>query len=607
MKKHVYFLFCLVISISIPLAAFAQSVDRDTSGSDASISYYLHMEKPNTHYFDVSIAVTGAGGDYVDFVMPAWAPGRYMIMDFARNVIRASAVDLAGKSLKTERIDKSTYRVYPGANGVVFRYSVYANCVSATFSSLSESGAIINGASLFMYVKNRETFPCSLSVYLPPNRGWSIVTPLYSGDEPNVFYADNYRHLIDCPVTAGEFARYAFECESVPFHVVFHEKKLKIDRSAIVGQIKRICEAAYDLFGEFPFKSYYFFFDFGYGPGEWDAIEHRNSMRFTDTVPYDTEYENSELLRIAAHELFHAWNVRAVMPAELVWCDLSKEVYCPSLWIVEGCASYYQYVLQLRAGILTRAQFRRKICDLVSIFEVSTGKELSSFRESAMLPWLDRPGIEDSDRMNTTISYYIRGTIVGLLLDMRLRALSGGKKSLDDVQRNLYNGFKQNSNGYTEAEYVRLCTDTGGEQVRDFIRKCVEEPGPLDYSAASQVGFVLEKYAGRILPFLGVRTEGKIVTWVIPDSPAETAGIEKYDEIYAIGSNPVFSDITNLIMRLRAGQRTSVSVLRDGQAFRFPVTLGSHTVYNFRFDEKPGGDSSIISIREAFYNGVSGN
>jgi predicted metalloprotease with PDZ domain len=606
-KKRIDIFFCslwLVILTPVVFHGEITGLYDSNSGTGASISYYVHMDKPNTHYFDVSIAVTGIDGDYVDFTMPSWSPGRYMILDFVRHVVREKAVDLKGETLKTVRIDKNTFRVYPRSNGVVFSYSVYANFVSASFSSLSENGAVINGASIFMFVRNRETMQCSLSVYLPPNRGWNLVSALPAGEKAGLFVADNYRHLIDSPITAGAFARYTFECQSVPFHVIFHEKKPKVERSAVIAKIKLICDAAYELFGEFPFRSYYFFFDFGYGPGEWDAMEHRNSMRFTDIDQYDTDEKIMEILRISAHELFHAWNVRATMPRELVWPDLSKEVYCPSLWIVEGSASYYQYILLLRSGILTRAQFRKRICDLIAIFEVSEGRKLISLKESALFPWLDRFGIEDSDRANTTISYYIRGTIVGFLLDMKLRSASGGEKGLDDVQRELYNGFKDNAGGYSEEDFIRLCADIAGDRMRDFIARSVEQTVDLDYSdGVSGSGFVIEKYAGRILPFLGVKAEGKIITWIIPGSPAEAAGLEKFDEIYAISANPVFKDISYLLMKFRVGQRISISVLRNGQSLRVPVTLASHTAYNFRFDEKSGVNASALSAREAYYNG----
>jgi predicted metalloprotease with PDZ domain len=155
------------------------------------------------------------------------------------------------------------------------------------------------------------------------------------------------------------------------------------NQEEIVSKIKLICETAYEIFGEYPFGSYYFFLDFGFTPGEWDAMEHANSMRMTDTVDCDTQEKVSDLLRLAAHELFHAWNIKGMVPRELVSCDLTREVYCPSLWIAEGLASYYQYVILLRAGIISRDDFMRFFCEIISQYELGSGKEHMSLKEAS--------------------------------------------------------------------------------------------------------------------------------------------------------------------------------------------------------------------------------
>jgi predicted metalloprotease with PDZ domain len=594
--------FFFFFSTVFPLSSQAEGKAGEGE-SKATIDYFLHMEKPNSHYFDVSIGVSGIKTDHLDFVMPSWSPGRYAIYDFVREVTNVRAADKKGEPLKVERVDKNTFRVYHGSADIVFYYSVYANYLSATFCKLSESGAVINGASLFMYVKYRDTLPCSISVYLPQDKGWSIVSPLARVEGSGIYRADNYRQLIDSPFLAGEFSRYAFESRSTPFHVIFHESPNAGDRSDVVAKIKKICEAAYDLYGEYPFRSYFFFFDFLSGPGEWDAMEHRNSMRFTDTVAYDTDEKIFEIERIAAHELFHAWNVRAVMPTELEWCDLTKEVYCPSLWIVEGSASYYQYMLLYRAGIMSRDRFRKKLCDIVSDFEASPGKDHMALSEAALLPWLDRSGPEDSDRQNTTVSYYTKGAITCLLLDMEIRTLSAGKKGLDDVQRELYYGFKENSRGYTEEDFLRLCVASGGDTIREFLGLYVESKAQLPYSAVSgAAGLILEKRSNRTMPFIGIRTEQRNIIWVIPGSPAEEAGLEKFDEIFAIGSKPVTDGSLDLYS-LHPGQRTSISVFRHGKALRFPLIIGSHAIYDYKFEDLATDNAQLLRIRESFYAG----
>jgi predicted metalloprotease with PDZ domain len=187
---------------------------------------------------------------------------------------------------------------------------------------------------------------------------------------------------------------------------------------------------------------------------------------------------------------------------------------------------------------------------------------------------------------------------------MKLRGITAGQKGLDDVHRDFYEQYKGNNDGYTEEDFILLCRETGGEPMADFIDLCVNRKTPLPYNPVSSAcGFVIEKLPGRTLAFMGVQTEDKTIVRIIPESPAEAAGLQKHDEIYAIGSYPLFRDLHYLLYNFRPGERISVSVLRGGKAFRYPLTLGSQTIYRFIFEEKHTNNGFIETIRKAFYTG----
>lgn len=570
------------------------------------LHYTVDMKAPHTHYISISILTDTAIPSFFDIAMPAWSPGKYRIMDFARHVRDVRAYrNGSGEELALRRRDKQTWRISgPAPEGITVTYRVYANYMSGTFSQLHSNGALINGASVFMYPVALRRLPILLSVKLPEEKDWEIATALPATKDPFVFHARNYLHLVDCPISIGHIRTYAFQSHGKRISIVYQSPFTFDFEEKLSDNCRRVCDAAGDLFGGFPFFHYRFIFHFNVRPGEWDAMEHRSSAVITDPEMKNTGRHLMEKTTLTAHELFHVWNVKCIRPCCFAHYDLSKETYTESLWVVEGLTKYYQYVLLLRAGLISRKEFREKLEAVISGYESNPGRTQTSLNDSSLLTWLDRSGPEDSDRNNTRVSYYNKGAVVGLLLDLRIRGLTGGEKGLDDVFRYLYRNYYLKNKCYMIDDFYTVCSRIAGLSLDDFFSTAVRGVGELPYAqCAAPCGFVIENANKTPRPYFGVLLDESVIINIFPGSPAEKAGCQKYDRIDRLNGEPFSGDLTEALNGLAPGDRVGVTVSRNGLERDILVDIGSSLPVDFIFSEKSALDTETKYIRNAFYTG----
>ena len=482
-----------------------------------NIGYQLSMSNPASHLFEVSLTVEPQkGAEAIDFQMPRWSPGRYAVFDFAKNVQEVRAETSCppagscpqGAVLPVTRLDTQTWRVFPQnavSRGVTLTYKVYANDLSGTFSQLDARHANFNGGSIFMYVVGHKQDPVRLTINAPAN--WRILNAASERPDQREWQFPNYDILIDTPTEiAPDFTVDEFKVDGQTYQVMVHSfGDEKNQRPALVQQIQKIVRAETALMGTPDYDRYLFMLHFDPTAPRGDGMEHLASTQIITTRALGDKGVAEDALDTAAHEFFHVWNVKRLRPIELGPWDFTRPLNTRSLWIAEGLTNYYGGLMQRRAGVWTDERFMRALAGAIGFVENAPGNRLISAEEASLIAsFIDRtPHYQRTNLAETTVSYYSKGEVIGIVLDLLIRAKTGGRASLDDVMRRMYEEFYLRSpaatyylrgRGYTGADFERVVSQVAGADMSDFFARHVRGTEPLPYEEAfAGVGLRLVK------------------------------------------------------------------------------------------------------------------
>lgn len=570
MKKKVFIYYFLLLSFSF-VSLKAQTT---------SINYGLSMSEPWTHYFEVSMTVSNilktkelTQKEFIDFKMPVWTPGSYLVREYAKNVEGFEAT-AGAKKVKADKINKNTWRVYSnGANDVTIRYKVYAYELSVRTSFLDDTHGYLNGASMFMYVPQLKKFPSRVSIN--PYKGWtSISTGLKKvTDAENTYLATDYDILVDSPIEIGTHKVLNFQIQNIPHSVAMYSNgPLEYNEDKVIDAYKKVTEAAASVVGEHPCKDYTFIIH--HLPGIGGGLEHLNSTTCqTSPGAYMTDGSLKGFFGLIAHEYFHLWNVKRIRPIALGPFDYDTENYTHMLWVAEGFTSFYQENILLRAGILSPEEYQNKVAASISGIENQPGQKVQSVAESSWDAWIKyyRP---NENSQNSTISYYNKGGVIGGLLNLFIIGETKGKKNLDDVFKLLWNEYyKKQGRGYKDEEFQAACEKIAGKSMDSFFQKYIWSTEAIDYDAFfSYVGVKTVKEYDTKTPFLGATIYNNKITSVLKGASAYNSGLNVNDEILEIDGMkyPVSS---SYITEKQVGDIIKVKVKRFGREFSYDVKL----------------------------------
>jgi predicted metalloprotease with PDZ domain len=553
-----------------------------------TITYRLSMPEPHTHYFEVEMRLAGFKGKNLDLTMPVWAPGSYLIREFPKNVEAFEAV-VGGKKVSSPKIDKNTWRVASGGKDVTVTYKVYAYELSVRTSFIDASHGYLNGTSGFMYPEGHKDLPSTLTVV--PFKGWSKVStglPLVAG-QPFTYRAENYDVLADSPIEIGNHEILTFESNGVRHDVAMYGDA-NYEPKRLTADMKRVTEEAAKVFGELPVK-YYLFIVHNLAAGG-GGLEHLNSTTLGATrTAYGTERGYKGFLNLVAHEYFHLWNVKRLRPKNLGPFDYNQENYSNLLWVSEGFTSYYADLITRRAGVTTEREFLDNIAGDITSVENTPGNKVVSAAESSFNTWIKqyRP---DENSYNTHLSYYSKGAILGMLLDLEILKATNGTKTLDDAMKGLYDQYyKKLDRGYTDQEFQKGIEKFTGRSMDDFFAKYVYGYETPDYNAyLATVGVTLtDVNKNQNMPLLGAAistTTGKpVVTIVTRNGSAWQAGLNVNDEIIAMNGYRVTDDINKSIPAYEVGDVLELVISRGGQVMIIPVKLLKAQTVKYRADK----------------------
>ena len=555
------------------------------------LEYTVSMEAPQTHYFEVEMTLTGIRQRYLDLKMATWTPGSYLIREYARNIDALSASS-GDKTLKAEKINKNTWRVYSNnASQVKVKYQLYAYELTVRTNFLDASHGYINGASTFLYLDKKQNLPSTLTI--KPYQGWKeISTGLRPvGTDKWVLQVPDYDILVDSPIEIGNQEIFSFQAAGVPHEVAmynppaYNQERLKAD-------MIKVTEAATSIVGVNPNKDYTFIVLFA--PRTGGGLEHLNSTTLQATpLAFATENGYKSFLGLVAHEYFHLWNVKRIRPIALGPFNYENENYTHMLWVSEGITSYYSPVLLRIADVYSPEQFLNVAAASISTIENIPGNKIQSAAESSFDAWIKnyRPN-ENSN--NATISYYSRGAVIGNLLDLEIIGATKGQKSLDDVFRYLWaEYYEKRKRGYTDVEFQQAAERAAGHSLEDFFQNNIYGTQTFDYDRFFRYAGLklVDKNAGQTKTFLGANTSaasGKLlITSVLRDSPAWNNGINVNDELVAINGDRIDTNLNALLALYQPQDKVKITVSRAGQLLDLDVTLANDPTVNFALEQLP--------------------
>lgn len=596
MTKARLALLAILASFPIPAASAAPP-----EGA-ARAAFTVSMPRPATRYLHVEATYEGLGGAAVELKMPAWSPGYYVILDYAKNVGFFSARDASGSPLRWEKSAKNAWRVETaGAKGLTVAYDVYAAGGSIAESALDERQAFLSPTGLFLYPAGRLATPVTLTVERP--KEWARVsTGLDPVDgRPGSYSAPDFDVLYDSPLLVGNQEVLSFEVDGVP-HTFEGSGLGSLDRARFVADLKAMVTAAVRLMGEIPYRRYAFI---SIGPGG-GGLEHLSSQLITfDAERMTDPAQYARTLRFIAHEYFHHFNVKRVRPAALGPFDYDRENFTRMLWFSEGATVYYEDLLLARDGFYSPEEYLRQLASGLSSYESSPGRRFQSPAEASFDTWFGY--FDRSEHLrNTTVSPYDSGLALSLLLDLSIRHATANRRSLDDVMRTLYRTYaKEKGRGFTDAEFRRTCEGAAGASLPEIFDRYIATTAPIDWPKyLGYAGLELVEEPGPAAGDLGADLEergGKVfVTRVGIGSAASLGGLAEGDELLAVDSaRGDLSRLQELLARRKPGEHARLLVARDGRVRDLDVAFGPPAARPLRLRRV----ASPTPLQDAIYEG----
>lgn len=559
----------------------------------SNIHYQITPDNLNSHTFKVSLSFASQAGQTYTLSLPAWLPGSYMIRDFARNIIAPVASDSKANPLSLEQLDKQSWHVEASDHRITVCYQVFAFDTSVRSAYLDSQRGFFNGSSTFLAVEQLKASPCRLIINAPDNiRHWRVATALTRSEHTEKYafgqyQATNYAQLIDGPVALGDFDAVEFAVAGITHHLVFTSEHFG-DRARLCRDLTKICQHHLAIFGEMPFQEYWFITHLaanGFG-----GLEHNNSTilqasRFDLPNPNKPEQltDNYQtFLSLCSHEYFHAWNVCRIKPEEFVPYDLQQEVYTQQLWAYEGITSYYDDFSLFRSGIIDFDAYLAMLSKTATRVYRGQGELKQSVKQSSFNAWT-KFYQQGPDAVNNIVSYYTKGSLIALWLDLTIREKSQGTNSLDDLMRVLWQDFGRTGRGTRQADYINIANRLCGEDIGEQFLSLLNNAERVDLTPLlERVGVKFEQQKFKALnsletlasddyiPYLGAQykilASGLQITSVIEQSPAAQAGLVVNDILLAVNQLKMTQgSLQHLAEHLPQNSKVSCHYFRDDQ------------------------------------------
>jgi len=592
-----------ILAIWVSGAAFVQSDSPPRSAPISDVEYTVTFNETTSPFRQIAVVMSFRtnGTDPVILSLPAWTPGSYELDNYARNV-RNFAAHSGDSALRWDKVDWDTWRVFPTASGIVSVSFDYRADNLDTGSSWSTADfAFFNGTNLFLYPEGR-SLEFSSKLTIETEADWKVATGMTAASSPREYVASDFHELVDMPTFVGRFDLDSAEIDGAMHRLATYPEGFLAggQRDETWRQLKGMMAPMSEIFGETPFETYTTLMAFPEEYGGASALEHRNSHLGIYVQPL----AGSDIIgSVLSHEIFHAWNVKRLRPAEMVPYDYGQPQPTTLLWVSEGITSYYDDLSLVRGGVVERDHF----------YSFSNGDVASvenagaiALEDASLSTWI---GMRDG----TGHIYYPKGAMAGFLLDILIRDATDNQASLDDVMRNLYERtYRRDFTGFTEEDWWGEVHSVSGVSFEEFYSRYVDGREEYPWNEVLPLAALMIQTDTTVRPLVGIYPEvdsiGVRITGLTEDGAAAVAGVQEGDYILSAGpvqieDNDSFDSFRVHFADVPEGTMYDVVVRRGGELVTLEVELRLSTDVSRTLVEHPDPSEKAVRIRESLLRG----
>ena len=598
---------------------------------EAVISYEIDFSETQNHYLHVT-ARFETKKPKTELMMATWAPGSYLIREYARHIDSMTVTDQAGNPVEFKKTKKNRWMLQTkDVQSVTLKYRLYCNEMTVRTNWTGSAYSMINGAPTFITPVRARNKTHSVKLNLP-KRWKRSACALQTLNGPHEYLAPSYDELVDNPIVAGNIQVYPFDIKGVPHQLINVGESGYWDGVKAAADLKKMVQAQQEIWRTIPYKKYLFINMIAEAGG---GLEHDNcTLIMTSRWHFRDAKKYQNWLSLASHEFFHTWNVRRLRPKSLLRYDYENEMFTRSLWVAEGVTSYYEDLALARSGLISRQEYLQRLSSTVEAVQAKPGRKVQSLTEASFDTWIKfyRP---DENSNNTRVSYYAKGTVAAFLLDARIRTVTKGRRSLDDVMRKMYEEYADS--GYTQENFRETASEVAGVDLSQWFEKAIDSTEELDFSEVGVLGVEVADLASasndsepevavkkeeannatededdddqaesdaQIVsadkpskpdpkPWVGVggtaSGDSMIVSSVAPNSPAYKAGIQTDDELIAVNDFRLDGRISGRLKQFEIGEPLEILLSRRGELLRIEVTPEAKTKFDWtlKFAKEP--------------------
>ncbi len=545
------------------------------------MQYFISYQLPHRHFIDLELHITNIQSSEIEIQLPAWRAGRYQLQDYAKNIQRFSITDQNDQAVHFQKITKDRWKVFTkNIDSIKVKYNYFAQQLDAGGSWLDEDLFYVNFVNFLLYVEGRIEEKYELNISLPNHYkvacglGHTIVDSTNAPNKVIQLNASNFYQAIDAPLLASaEIQHQSYQAENTDtiFHLWFHGD-CQPEWVKLIPDFKAFTYKQVSIFGDFPEQDYHFIFLIPDTP-VYHGVEHANSTVIVlgEASKFNEPYFYNNVLGIASHELFHAWNVCKIRPKELMPYDLTKENYFRTGFVVEGITTFYGDWLLARSGVWNKELYFSELQLFLKRHFYNFGRWNMSVADSSFDLWLDGYVAGIPHRKG---SIYVEGAVACMILDLEIRQAADNQHNIDNVLKLLWERFGKRQIGYTATDYISLVNEVAGKNMKSYFDDCIF--GTIDLAerlnnALQIIGCELvtknnENSYVHIFGFIAaLRNSELIVELIEPDSPADRSLTLK-DKILLIDNQEVISEEGVLINDLLAEKTVAtLTVSRHGK------------------------------------------
>lgn len=555
--------------------------------------------------------------------LPAWIPGSYLIREFVRGISRPHAYSESGEHLYLERCAKAGWR-FAGlqeATRVVVRYELYGHELSVRSAHIDSDHAFFNGANAFLRFSNHASAPQHITIEAPDGwRTWCSLKSEGDATPAEIWAAADYVELADTPFEIGPHESHEFEVAGVPHRFIFWGwQRARIDVARLEADTCKLIETNRAHWGgELPYPRYDFIFHVT--PDSRGGLEHRTSTTLAtpaswfdiDSSCTETDAANEtpagylDLLTLIAHEHFHAWNGRRLSPASLEPPNFDEEMFTEELWVIEGFTSYLDELNTLRAGLMPEETYLARLTESLNRLENTPGRQQQSLEEASFDAWIRLYRPWEHSR-NQTVSYYLKGALVSLAIDLQLRRDTDGRASLDTLCRQLWQDCYEQGETYTSAQVLERIATLGGEACGARARQWVQSTDDPPFAELLADFGITATRAAQPRPFCGLElgeVQGRTLIRVVrDDGPARHSELVPGDEVLALNDQRVTSSSFNAqLARYKAGTELRVTFSRFGEVRQTTLKLAAPR-REWKLTLAPNAEDALLRRRQRWLTG----